>query len=67
MKRSNFNTENNKISISVKELATTLSIGITAAYDLVHSSGFYPAFKVGNHILVNVDKLKQWVNEQQPV
>lgn len=53
-----------KRTITVNELAETLSIGYTNAYRLVNSEGFYPAFRIGRKILVNVDRLNQWLDEQ---
>ena len=51
-------------TFTVKEMAAYLHIGANTAYDLVHSKDFYPAFKIGRKILINVDKLRQWVDEQ---
>lgn len=53
-----------KSTLTVKEMAEYLHIGNNTAYDLVHSKGFYPAFKIGRKILVNLDKLKLWIDEQ---
>lgn len=53
-----------KSTLTVIEMADYLHIGRNTAYDLVHSKGFYPAFKIGRKILVNLDKLKQWIDEQ---
>ncbi len=55
---------NNQTTITVEKMATYLSISKTMAYELVHSRDFYPAFRIGRKILVNVDKLKQWIEEQ---
>lgn len=51
-------------TICVSELAEMLSIGEKAVYNLVHSKDFYPAFKIGRKILINVDKLNRWIDEQ---
>ncbi len=53
-----------KSTLTVKEMAAYLNIGHNTAYELVHSKGFYPAFKIGRKILVNLDKLKQWIDDQ---
>ena len=53
-----------KVTITVKEMAEVLSIGLTAAYELVNSEGFYPAFRIGRKLLINVDRLRKWVDEQ---
>lgn len=53
-----------KMTITVNELAKTMSIGYTNAYRLANSDGFYPAFRIGRKILINVDKLNQWLDEQ---
>lgn len=51
-------------AINVPELAKRLGIARPTAYDLVNSEGFYPAFRIGRKILVNVELLKQWMKEQ---
>ena len=53
-----------KQTMTVKEMAEALSIGSVTAYQLVNSEGFYPAFRIGRKILVNREKLQEWLNEQ---
>ena len=54
----------NAKTIRAKELMGILGIGRSKVYELIHSEGFYPAFKIGRKILINVDKLNQWLEEQ---
>ena len=56
----------NAQTLTVKGLAETLNIGIVTAYQLVNSEGFFPAFRIGRKILVNREKLQEWLNEQTP-
>ena len=53
-----------KLSITVTDMAKMLSIGNTMAYQLVHSKDFYPAFRIGKTILINMEKLNQWIDEK---
>lgn len=53
-----------KATLNVQELAKTLSIGSVTAYQLVNSPGFYPAFRIGRKILINREKLQEWLNDQ---
>lgn len=50
--------------ITVKELMALMGIGHNTAYALVHNPDFYPAFKIGRKILINTDRLQQWIDEQ---
>lgn len=50
--------------IRIGELAKRMSISRSAAYDLAHSRGFYPAFRIGRTMLVNVASLEKWLEEQ---
>lgn len=54
----------NPKTITPEQMMSFLGIGRSKAYELVHSEGFYPAFRVGRKILINVDKLEQWLAEQ---
>lgn len=53
-----------QFAINVNEFAKKIGISRKIAYDLVNSKGFYPAFRIGRKILINVDLLKQWMKEQ---
>ena len=53
-----------KQTMKVKELAESLGIGIVTAYQLANSEGFYPAFRIGRKILINRERLQEWLNEQ---
>lgn len=51
-----------KKTLSVNELSEYLGIGRATAYELVNSDGF-PSFRIGKKILINVDALHQWIND----
>ena len=53
-----------RVALSVPEAAARLGISRAAAYNLVNSEGFYPAFRIGTRILVSVCQLDKWVVEQ---
>ena len=53
-----------KMTMKISEMAAYLGIGRNVAYELAHSKDFYPAFNIGRKILINIDKLKKWVDEQ---
>ncbi len=53
-----------KYCISISELAKRMGISQPTAYKLANSNGFYPAFRVGNRLLINVNSLEKWLAEQ---
>lgn len=53
-----------ELCISVSEMAKRLGVCRTTAYDLAHSASFYPAIHVGKRILINVEQLGKWLQEQ---
>ena len=53
-----------KQTMTVKEMAESLSIGSVTAYQLVNSADFYPAFRIGRKILINRQRLQEWLDEQ---
>ena len=55
----------NEKTITLEELMTALNIGRNTAYELVHSESFFPAFRIGRKILINVDKLDDWLEQQR--
>lgn len=52
------------VNLTVRQFAEYQNIGRTKAYQLVHDPAFYPAFRMGGKILINLDKLRQWNNDQ---
>lgn len=52
-----------KLAYSVTEMAEALSIGKTAAYELVKREGF-PKVMVGTRIIVPVKRLDTWLAEE---
>jgi len=49
--------------LTVKELAEYMRIGISSAYNLVHSRNF-PSIRLGTKILVPVTQLQVWIEQQ---
>jgi len=50
--------------ISVPELGKRLGVSRATAYVLANRPDFYPAFRIGKRVLVRVDKLNRWLDEQ---
>ena len=46
--------------LNAKTLAEVLGIAPSSAYELMHEKGF-PVLKVGNRLLVEKSKFKEWV------
>lgn len=53
-----------KYCISVGEMGRRLGVSRATAYSLVSSKDFYPAFRLGQRILIRVDALEKWLAEQ---
>lgn len=53
-----------ELCISVTEMAKRLGVSRATAYDLAHSDSFYPAIHVGKRILICVEQLGKWLQEQ---
>ena len=53
-----------KLTITVEELAQQLNVSRTTAYNLARSKDFYPAIRVGHRIVVSVQALIRWLDEQ---
>ena len=54
----------NKLAISVDEMAQMLGISRPVAYNLIKKEGF-PSIKIGQRrILIPVEALKKWLNEE---
>lgn len=54
----------NKKTATVEHMAIILGIGRATAYELAHDPSFYPAFRIGRKILINLDRLDEWMKEQ---
>ncbi len=50
--------------ISVPEMAKRLGVSRALAYNLINMEGFYPAIRIGKRVLVRVDALQKWLEEQ---
>ncbi len=53
-----------ELCISVTEMAKRLGVSRSTAYDLAHSASFYPAIHMGKRILIRVELLSKWLQEQ---
>lgn len=53
----------NKILIGIKEAAKMVNLSLPTMYKLAYSDGF-PSIRVGKRILINVEGLQRWANEQ---
>ena len=51
------------VILNMKDVAAVLGISESGAYDLCKTDGF-PAFRVGNRILIQRDKLVEWIDQQ---
>ena len=47
--------------LNAKTLVEVLGIAPSSAYEIMHEKGF-PVLKVGNGLLVEKDKFKEWIN-----
>lgn len=52
------------ICITVPEMGKRLAISRAMAYNLINAKDFYPAFRIGKRVLVRVDALEKWLDEQ---
>ena len=50
--------------LNAKILAEVLGIAPSSAYELMHEKDF-PVLKVGNRLLVEKDKFKEWINRNK--
>lgn len=53
--------------ITVPEMSKRLGVSRAMAYNLINSASFYPAFRIGKRVLVRVDALEKWLDEQTTV
>ena len=51
------------IYMSVPVVAKLFGISESSGYELVHEKGF-PAFRIGSRIIVERDKLKEWIDKR---
>ena len=56
-----------KLTLTVKEMANQLNISKVTAYNLAKQKDFFPAFRIGNRILVSASALSLWVDKQTEV
>lgn len=54
----------NELCITIPEMGKRLHLSRSAAYNLANAAGFYPAFRIGKRVLVRVDALEKWLDEQ---
>ena len=55
-------TQNERPHMEVMEMAEYLHVGKTRAYQIIKRADFPAAFRIGRKILINREKLDQWVN-----
>ncbi len=55
--------ESDKLTLTVKEVAELLGIGLNYAYKLPKIEGF-PTIRIGSRILIPVEGLNKWLEEQ---
>lgn len=53
----------NKMALSVAEVAALLGVSKPTVYNLMRTDGF-PAFKVGGRTLVSKAKLEEWISSR---
>lgn len=56
--------QNNMLTLTVPQMANQLNISRTTAYALVKDPSFYPAFRIGNRVLVGAKALESWIIER---
>ena len=49
-----------QLFLNAKNLAEVLGIAPSSAYELMHEKGF-PVLKIGNRLLVEKSKFKEWI------
>jgi len=52
-----------KLTITVEEMANVVGVSRPKAYELIHKEGF-PAVRIGRRIVIPIDGLKRWLEEQ---
>lgn len=56
--------QNNKLAVSVAEMAEMLSISRPTAYEIIRRKDFSGAFKIGSRTLVSVAGIQKWIEKQ---
>jgi len=51
------------MTMTVAEMAKSIPVSRTTAYEMAHRKDFYPAVFIGGKILINRAKLQQWLDE----
>ena len=54
----------NEYCITIPEMGKRLHLSRSAANNLANAQGFYPAFRIGKRVLVRVEALQRWLDEQ---
>ena len=57
---------NDKLALSVTEVAELLGVSRPTVYTLIHRSDF-PSFKLGSRTLISKAGLDEWINKQTEV
>ena len=56
-----------KLTLTVEEMADQLNISKVTAYNLAKRKDFFPAFRLGNRVLIGASALALWVDKQTEV
>lgn len=58
-------SDNEKFAIRVwPDFGKRIGVGRVKAYQIANRSDFYPAFRLDSCLMINVELLKKWLNEQ---
>ena len=64
MKESEFKSyEELPLFLNAETVAKALGVSVSTAYELMHENAF-PSLKIGNRLLVQKAKFKEWVEKQ---
>ena len=53
-----------KLTLTINELAYHLNVSRATAYALARRKDFYPMFHIGHRMVISLDALKRWLAEQ---
>jgi len=53
-----------KLTLTVEEMAQQLNVSRATAYNLAKRKEFYPAFRIGERLIISTHALVRWLDEQ---
>ena len=59
--------ENRKLTFNVEEMAKQLGVSRPTAYTLINSQDGPPVLRIGRRVLIPIDGLKRWLEQQSTV